>query len=149
MRFPSIAYSFARPTDVSGPTALIFSRHLQISTGDVVLDQLFSDLPKDRILVLTNVSMRADPGPTQIVILMAVQAISQGVLNFTIAAKQTKQIATQNEDLNWQGEVYIQGGGPNTDTLRFHTQFNSGANANLMTIGVHGIIIPRGNMGGF
>ena len=150
MRFPGITYSFKRPTDVSGPTALILSRHFQISGGgSSLLDFRFSDVPKDRVLVLTNVSVIAQPGLAQHVIEMKIQAFSQGVENFNIDQRLPLQVTDQDEVLNWQGEVYIQGGGPDTDTIRIFTFYNSAVASNAMTLGMHGIIIPRGNLGGF
>lgn len=149
MRFPGIAYSFMRDTDTAGPTALILSRHLQVSSAAVQLEQFFANLPKDRILVLTNVSVASDPGSGQAISEIAIQGLSQGITNFTVARLLPPITTALNRDLNWQGEVYIQGGGPGTNTVRMFTQFDAGANANLMTVGLHGIIIPRGNMGGF
>lgn len=148
--FPGIAYAFQRPTDTAGPTALILSRHFQLSGGG--LDQLqffFSDLSKDRVLVLTNVSMKADPGGAQIVIEMAIQGLAQGQENFTIDRREPAADPGINKVQNWQGEVYLQGGGPNTNTLRIFTQFDAGVSSNAITVGIHGIIIPRGNLGGF
>ena len=150
MRFPGIAYSFQRPTDVNTPTALILSRHFQISGGGLtLLEFLFSDLAKDRVLVLTNVSVIAQPGAAQFVREMKIQAFSQGVENFNVDQRLPLGVVDQDEVLNWQGEVYIQGGGPDTDTIRIFTFYNSAVAANAMTVGIHGIIIPRGNLGGF
>lgn len=149
MRFPGIAYSFQRPTDVNTPTALILSRHFQISTSSSLLEFLFSDLAKDRVLVLTNVSVIANPGGAQIVLELAIQAFSQGVENFNIDRREPAADPGINKVLNWQGEIYIQGGGPGTNTLRIFTFYDAPILANSMTVGVHGIIIPRGNLGGF
>jgi len=148
--FPGIAYAFQRPTDVSGPTALILSRHFQISGGGLtLLEVFFSDLAKDRVLVLTNVTIQANPGATQAVNQLKVQGLAQGQENFGIDQREPLRTADQNETLNWQGEVYLQGGGPGTDTVRMFAAFNGAANANAITVGLHGIIIPRGNLGGF
>lgn len=149
MRFPGIAYSFQRPTDVNTPTALILSRHFQVSTSSSILEFFFSNLAKDRVLVLTNVSVIANPGGAQIVVELAIQAFSQGVENFNIDRREPAADPGINKVLNWQGEIYIQGGGPDTDTLRIFTFYDSPVLANAMTVGVHGIIIPRGNLGGF
>ena len=147
--FPGIAYAFQRPTDTAGPTALILSRHFQSSSGITLVEFLFSDLSKDRVLVLTNVSIIADPGAAQGVREIKIQALSQGQENFTIDARIPLNIADQIEVLNWQGEVYIQGGGPGTNTLRIFSFYSAAVAANTMTVGIHGIIIPRGNLGGF
>jgi len=147
--FPGIAYAFQRPTDVSGPTALILSRHFQVSTSASLLEFKFSDLSKDRVLVLTNVAVIANPGGAQIVLEMAIQGLSQGQENFNIDRREPAADPGINKVLNWQGEVYIQGGGPNTDTLRIFTFYDAPVSANTMTVGIHGIIIPRGNLGGF
>jgi len=150
VRFPGITYSFQRPTDTNSPTALILSRHFQISGGgSSLLEFLFSDLSKDRVLVLTNVSVIANPGGAQIVLEMAIQGLSQGQENFNIDRREPAADPGINKVLNWQGEVYIMGGGPGTDTLRIFTFYDSPVVSNAMTVGIHGIIIPRGNLGGF
>jgi hypothetical protein len=150
MRFPGIAYSFMRPTDTAGPTALILSRHQSISGGGLsLIEFFFRDLSKDRILVLTNVALKAAPGLAQFVLDLKIEGVSQGELNFEIMQRTPLRTIDQDEDLNWQGEVYIQGGGPGTDTLRIFASFNSAVAANTAVVGFHGIIIPRGNMGGF
>jgi len=149
MRFPGIAYSFMRDTDVAGPTALILSRHFSVSSSLALLEFLFTDLPKDRVLVLTNVAVAGLPGASQGVREVGIQGISQGEENFTIAHDYLPGTNDLRAMINWQGEVYIQGGGPGTTTVRLLTFFTDLTNANTMTIGIHGIIIPRGNLGGF
>jgi len=138
-----------RDTDVSGPTALILSRNFQLSTGAQLVEFLFQDLPKDRVLVLTNVGMVATPGAAQNVLELVIQGVSQGVENFNILREEPRVGVAVNAAANWQGEVYIQGGGPGTDTVRIFGFFDAAANANTITIGMHGIVIPRGNLGGF
>ena len=149
MRFPGIAYQFVAATDTAGPTALIVSRHNQISTSANLLEHFFTDLPKDRILVLTNVSLKANPGTGNSAVQIKIQGFSQGVENFNIAQLEPDLGADKEAVLNWQGEVYIQGGGVGTNTLRFMTFYDLAVNANSQTLGFHGIVIPRGNMGGF
>jgi len=150
VRFPGITYAFKRPTDTNSPTALILSRHFQVSGGGLsLLEFVFDQLPKDRVLVLTNVSLIAQPGAAQFVREMKIQAFSQGVENYNVDQRLPLGVVDQDEVLNWQGEVYIQGGGPGTDTVRVFAFFNASAAANAITVGLHGIIIPRGNLGGF
>jgi len=149
VRAPGITYRFTSPIDTAGPSFEIFSRHLQISTGLVVLEQIFAGLSKDRILVLTNVAVRADPGATQNVIAIQIQGITQAGLNFVIAAFDSLAVADQRETLNWDGAVYIQGGGDDADSVRVFSSYDAGAVANTMTVGLHGIIIPSGNAAAF
>lgn len=149
MRFPEIAYAFKLPTDVAGPTALILSKHLQISTGATTVEQFITGLAKDRVLVLTNVSIKADPGAGQSNLQIKIQGFSQGIENFNIDQRNFVAAADENHELNWQGEVYIQGGGPALNNVRLFSTYSSAVAANTMTVGVHGIIIPRGNLGGF
>lgn len=149
MRFPGIAYSFQRPTDVAGPTALILSRHAEVASALSVQIFTFGDLAKDRVLVLTNLTVKAKPGAAQFVTEIQVQAFSQGESSFNVAQETPTGIVNQSEVLNWQGEVYIQGGGPATQTINIFTFFNASVTVNTMRLGLHGIIIPRGNLGGF
>lgn len=149
MRAPGITYQFASPKDVAGPSFEILSRHLQISTGLVVVETLLTDLAKDRILCFNNAAVRADPGAAQNVIAIQIQGVTQTGENFVIASFDAALTADKIEDLNWAGSVYLLGGGPGTTTLRVFSSYNSGAAANTMTVGLHGIVIPRGNAGAF
>jgi len=146
---PELAYQFIAGTDTAGPTFQIFSHHEARSTGLVIVDILISNIPKDRILVLNNASMRSDPGVGQNCIELALQGITQAGQNFRIFAFDAPGTADVIEALNWQGDVWIPGGGDGRDSVRIFGSFSSGANANTITVGLHGKIIPRGNAGAF
>ena len=149
MRAPGITYAFTSSKDVAGPQFEILSRHDQISASSLILETLITDLPKDKILVLTNVSVAADPGAAQGVVELAIQGVTQAGLNFTIARKLPIGTTGESDELNWDGEVYIQGGGDGATSVRVISVFGTDTNANLSTVGIHGIVIPHGNAGAF
>lgn len=149
MRVPEITYGFASPTDTAGVTFEILSRQFSTSGAANPVLFLLSSFPKDRILVITNIAFAAHPGATQNVEELKIQGVTQAGLIFDIATDVLIHAADEEVSLNWDGEVYIQGGGDGRDSLRVSALFNSGAVANTATIGWQGIIIPHGNAGAF
>lgn len=149
MRAPDITYGYTAPTDTAGPTFEVVARTIQLSSGALTIDFNELQLPKDRIFVLTNVSMHASPGATQSVALMFVQIRTQTGVLIDIAREDFVLLANQFQNLNWDGEVYVQGGGPPASSLRLFGQFNADANANLLVASYTGIVIPHGNAGAF
>jgi len=149
VRAPENTYIFTSPTDVAGPTLGILSRHFQVSASTTLHVFTFSELAKDRILVLNNVTVAADPGATQVVLALAVEGITQAGLNFSIALKRTEEVADQQEALNWSGEVWIQGAGVGNDSLRITALYDVGTNSNAMLLGFAGLVIPHGNASAF
>jgi len=149
VRAPEITYRFIAPTDTAGGTFDLLSRQVSQSAGVVTIEILIADLPKDRILVLTNAALTADPGAAQLVVEMKIQGVTQAGLIFDIATDITLGAADIEKSLNWTGSVYIQGGGVGRNTVRAVALFDAAVAANNITFGAHGIIIPHGNVGSF
>lgn len=149
MRAPSPTYVFTSPTDVAGPTFEPLSRAFQTGGAFLLIEHLLSDVPKDRVLVFTNATVQALPGATQAVTEIKIQIVTQTGLVVDIATDSGPQTADLIRDLNWEGSVYVAGGGDGARTLRIIASFDANANANTATAGIHGIIIPRGNIGAF
>lgn len=150
MRAPEITYGYTAPTDTAGPTFELFTRNESISGGASALSVLtFGDIPKDRILVLSNVALTADPGNAQFIDEMRIQGITQAGLIFDIATDIVVKAANIEASLNWDGAVYIQGGGLGNDSIRVLASFDAFANANLLAVGLHGVVIPHGNVASF
>lgn len=149
MLVPDIAYRFVAPTDTAGPSFEILSRQQSLSGGPILTVLTVSDIPKDRILVLSNVELIGEPGATQNVEEMKIQGVTQAGLIFDIDADVRSGSADDSRDIGWHGQVWIQGGGDGNDTVRTTVLFNSVTNANTVTVGIHGIIVPHGNAGAF
>ena len=149
MLVPDIAYAFTRPTDTAGPTFEILSRQQQLSTAAILVELFLTDIPKDRVLVLSNVAMRADPGSGQGVDELVIQGVTQAGLIFDIKTQFIDGANNIRFNLDWQGEVFIQGAGAGNTTLRAFALFSAGAAANLFQASFHGVIIPHGNVGAF
>ena len=149
MFVPDITYRFVAPTDTSGPTFEIVSRQESLSGGPALTVLTLSDIPKDRILVLSNCELIGIPGATQNVLEMKIQGVTQAGLIFDIDADVRAGNADDSRDIGWHGQIWIQGGGDGTDTVRVSVLFNAVVNANTVTVGIHGIIIPHGNAGAY
>ena len=149
MLAPNIAYSFALPKDVAGPTFEIVNRTVQLSTGLQFIELNELEVPKDRIFILSNVTVEANPGAAQIVQQISVELTTQTGLIIGIAEELPAAAAGQSFTLNWSGEIWNQGGGPEFRCLRFTSTYDLSAASNTMQCNYSGIIIPRGNAGAF
>lgn len=147
MRAPELAYSFNQPKDVSGPTLELFSRQLATTTATNPIQLAFSGIPKDKILIVTNLSLSANPGATQAVENMSVLGTFPAGIATTIEQNFPLQVADLTEALNWQGEVWIPGGDQNQ--LIFSATFDAAANPNFMSVHAYGLIVPRANTANF
>jgi len=149
VRAPNITYGFLTPTDTSGPMLQVLSRQEQLSSSAVLFTFTVDDIPKDRILVLSNASLAAEPNAALVLEEMKIQGVTQTGLIFDIATDITVEAAGVRKSLDWAGEVWIQGGGLGTSTLRATALFNSNASPNIVSIGWHGVVIPHGNAASF
>jgi len=149
VRAPDITYRFASPSDTAGLTLEILSRQFQLSAGQTLIEFFVNDIPKDRVLILQNYSLSADPGGGLIAIEVGIQGITQAGLNFPIAFISPPQAANQILNLNGEPSVWIQGAGVGNNTLRMFALFSASTSANQLTVGINGLIIPHGNVGAF
>lgn len=145
MRAPGITYQFVREKDTAGPSFEIINRTDQESGSNNPIELFFTDLPKDRILVLTNVTIDANPGATQFVTDLLINGRTGTGTEFGIARATPVFNADENHSLNWSGSVYIMGNAAGEVSLRFAAFFNATAAANAFTAAFSGIVIPRGN----
>jgi len=149
VKAPEITYRYIYPKDIAGPTFEIMTRADTLSASSTSLNDDVLGIPKDRTLVLTNVAVHADPGATFSVLDIQIVGFTGAGLVFSIALVEFVAVADQQQTLNWQGEVYLQGRGIDQAILRLHSTYSSGAAANLQSFGLHGIVIPRGNAAAF
>jgi len=150
MRAPDVTYRYLYPKDVSGPTFEILSRSFSSgATAAATITETLTGVPLDRILVLTNATIEGLPGAAQTIDEMVIQGTTQAGLTYNIAVARPLLAATEGATLNWAGEVYIQGGGAGSATIRLSCVFNAGVAANSLFASLSGIVIPRGNAGPF
>lgn len=149
MLAPDLTYSFRQPKDTSGPTFEVFSRILDLTDTAASIINTLTDLPKDRLLVLANVSVLAIPGATQSLSNIIVSTTTAAGLTVEIVRETPVAVADQNRSLSWQGEVFVLGGGLDTIFLTVSGTFSAGVNANRILAGVHGVVIPRANASPF
>jgi len=142
---PEITYRYIYPKDVAGPTFEIVTRSLALSSAAIPLVINFTGIPKDKILVLTNAAIQANPGATQAVVLIALQGFSSAGAIFEINVDLFVPDADVPRTMNWQGAVYIAGGVEGANNVRLAVDFDAGANANSINLSFTGVVIPRGN----
>ena len=149
MRAPGLTYAFTAPTDTAGPTLEIVNRTLQLSAGTVDIELLDLEVPKDRIFILSNVTIDSNPGAGQFTETIRIELRTQTGFLFGVANREFVQTVQDQADLNWSGEVWVPGGGQGTTTIRMFCRFSANANANFLRGEYSGFIIPRGNAGAF
>lgn len=148
MKQPDITYRFARPIDTASPTFEVYSRTDSDTQAAIGVSVGFFGLPKDRVLVLSNATLLADPGATQNVSDMRMEFLTATGLNVPFARGQAGA-GDQRRIENWQGEIYIFGQGPDLFNLLFNATFNAAVNPNLLNASASGVVIPRANMASF
>ena len=149
MRAPGITYAYVSPKDTAGPSFEVFNRTEQFSSGDTGHIFTLEGVAIDRMLCLTNVALKGDPGATQFITDMNIQVVTQDGIIVAIATNPLAQAPDDEIALNWSGSVYVLGGGRGKPTLRTSVFYNAAANANTTQINWSGIIVPRGNAGAF
>jgi len=100
-------------------------------------------------MVLSNIAIRATPGATQACNQILVIGFSAAQQDFDVFRERFAAVADQTESANWQGQVYLLGGGRATTCVSVRATFDAGANANSLRVGIHGVVIPRANVGPF
>jgi len=149
MRAPEISYRFQYPKDVSGPTFEIVARTLSTSASSLTIQNDVFEVPKDKVFCLSNVSMIANPNATNGVVNMVLSIFSAAQSRVQLMNLEFPATADAEETLNWQGEVYMLGGGAGTVSLRFYFEFDDALAANQAVANWNGIVIPRGNAAAF
>ena len=145
MLAPDLTYGYAYPKDVSGLTFEVYTRSQGLSDTATPLVTTLTDVPKDRLLCLSNVSVVAQPGTGQHVTNIQIQGQTAAGLLFEIAFGERPLTVDRDEVLNWQGQVYILGTGTGNIILQCRVAFDSGVQNNVMGVDWHGIVVPRGN----
>jgi len=149
MRAPDITYRYIYPKDTAGPTFELVSRDLQEAASANNIDIRFAGIPKDKVLVLSNVAMNAVPGGALVVTNMQLSAFTQQGQEFIIAETNPDTSAVRLANINWQGAIYIPGRAADADNVRFLVFFDAGTSSNALRVGLHGVVIPRGNVSSF
>lgn len=146
-RFPDIVYAFQFPKDTSGPTIESAHRHADNSVATTILvGATFQNLAADKALVLTNVTATCIPGAAQACTFIDVRATTPALNVFRVAQESKAGVANQQEDLNWQGELIVLGGGTGVVQVQVQALFDAGAVANRIISSISGYVIPRANI---
>lgn len=106
----------------------------------------FTGLAKDKILVLTNVSGRIQPGTSQFVVSIQVGGFTAAGARFDVFRNGFPATDDLDQWYNWQGEVMVRGRGGVLPTLRVTSIFDAGVANNQLAFGFMGYVIPRGNV---
>jgi len=146
---PEIAYRYIYPKDIAGPTFEILSRLLSTTGAATTLEVNITGIPKDRVLVLGNVTIEGGPGGALVCTALDLRGVTGAGLDFPI-----KQVTTQlgnslDQNLIWTGSIFIPGSGEGNNSLRARAFFSAATSTNSLSVGVHGVVIPRGNSAAF
>jgi len=145
VKAPEITYRFQYPRDVAGPTFEVLHRVQNADASSTSVALQLSIIPKDKILVLSNISIQAIPGATQACEDIRFSAFTPAALEFNISRFVAAGTADTSVAFNWQGEVYIHGRADNANNVQAAAIFDAGANSNGIRVTFSGIVIPRGN----
>lgn len=149
MRTPDITYRFMVPSDTASPTFEVYTRNRTDTQNAVGLSVGFAGVPKDRVLVLTNATMTANPGVGATVIATRMEYLNAFGLNQAFNRTAAGPPINTNVAANWNGEIYIIGQGPDIFNVTFNVTFDIAAAANTVRGHATGVVIPRGNIATF
>jgi len=149
MRLPELLYQLARSPASTGPLIELFARRRAQGDTSASVNAPMTGAAKDRVLVLTNVSVDLNPGATQAVERVVISAITPGGLTFAIAQVGFVAVADLRTGFDWQGEVAVGGSGVDETSIIVDAVFDAGVNLNTVVANVYGYVIPRGNIAPF
>lgn len=150
MRVPELVYQFVRPLDSAGPTFELYQRRQGPTLfNGIQLFQTFSGIPKDRVLVISNIQITAVPGGAVDVQAIHLRGATQAgriliieQLFFPVPAS----AGDSSRALNWTGEIALLGAGAGNETLSGIVDFSAANAGNSIDMSVFGTMIPRGNI---
>jgi len=146
---PDIAYRFIYPKDTSGPTMELFAQNFFESDTDASIVININGIPKDRALIISNVTMNGQPGAAQTIDRLTCAMFTHAGVGFNIVDAFPLLAATERAALNWAGEAWALGRGGAETTVRFTAGFNAGVAINSLGVGVSGFLVPRANLSVF
>jgi len=149
VRVPEIVYRLARAPASSGPLLELFSRFDVASATATSVTLTFNGPQKDRLLILTNISLESLPGATQAATRINVTVTTPAGLGYTVALANFLVDADERQSLNWQGELMVGGGGTDSAIITFTGNYDAGVASNQIQVGLFGYVIPRGNVAPF
>jgi len=149
VRIPELLYQLAREPASSGPLIELFTRRQVDSATNVNVTSVITGPPKDRLLILTNISIDLNPGLTQAVIRAVFNGITPAGVTFGIRETGFTAVADFRQGFSWQGEVAVGGGGVNSNILTILSVFDAGVAENFVAVSVFGYVVPRGNIAPF
>jgi len=129
-----------------GPTIETLARQEALAGTAASLTIDFSGLAKDKLLVLTNVSGRLQPGTAQFVVSIQVGGFTAAGARFDIFRNGFPATDDLDAWYNWQGEIMVRGRGGALPTLRATAVFDAGVANNQVAFAYNGYIIPRANV---
>jgi len=149
MRVPEIVYQLARSPQSTGPMLELFAARAFSAVASTTVSALINGPPKDRVLVLTNVTVDLNPGATQAITRVVISARTPALFVYAIAQIGFDAVADLRTGFNWQGEVAIGGPGVDIRSIIVDCVFDAGVNTNGVTANAFGYVIPRGNIAPF
>ena len=136
MRLPNLLYNFAQLKDITGGLNLLVTREVTLTDTSTLLEISLIEIPADKVLILTTMAAIGLPGAGQAV--TTIQFFTNQMAPPSIEFSWSSGDAVNN----WSGEIWVAPG----DQVGAICQFDAGANANTVTCGIHGFMVPRANV---
>jgi len=149
MRIPEIAYRYLRAIDTAGPTLEVWTRHSTDAGTAASRSITHASIPKNKILILFNVTMVATPGATQSVTSINFTATTPAGLGWNVCFESFEVEADARRATCWNGEVWIGGRGEGVESITATAGFDAGVASNALTASFQGIVVPKANVASF
>ena len=140
MRVPELTYGFSQLKDTAGGILELWCRKGQSDDSATTVANDLYTVPDDKILVLTAMALRLNPGAGQIAI-SATAVACEGV-EFFRGPYPVNVSVDFDVLMHWSGELWV----PPGETLRATGTFDAATVSNQIRFSAFGFIIPRGNV---
>lgn len=149
MRAPELTYRYIYRIDTAGPTFEVLARVFNASGAATLVSINLTGVPKNKVLVLTNVTALSNPGATQAVTAITISMFTSAAAQVNVVQETFPVDADENQTLNWQGEIFIPGRGGTFPSVGMSSSYDAGVASNICGFALQGVIIPRGNIATF
>lgn len=145
MIVPDQCYAFRNLADTASGTVQLVKRKLNGTAAATTVATATYMVPSDRIFILTALYIFMDPGAGQIAQYGNVALLLEGgvdsvpIMGTPIVENATVDLRLQN---HWSGALWMAA----NQQIRGGGVFDAGVANNSLEVGMHGILIPRGNV---
>lgn len=146
MIVPDITYRYMTATDTSGPTFEILTHFETITSVAIAHVFTLTGVPKDRVLLISNVQIEMNATGTESAEHVAIFARTPAGATANLTQEQFPVVQAGTVNVDWQGQIFVGGSGADNTILQCNAVYDAGVLTKTSHFSVFGVMIPRGNI---